>query len=229
MPRTNGTLDFEPGVVLRCLQRGRWLVIDELNRADIDKAFGPLFDAPRRNWRAAAESALCVAFPNVEWQECRGPSGPKAHWRARRSTVLTPGWRLIGTLNLSDKATLFQLSFAFLRRFAVVDVPLPGRLEYEAFFDGLCGELSEAVRPTVVSCWGMSLAFGPRQLGPAILRDIALFLEKGLAETASGTATYDDEVVAFATAVRLFAVPQYEGAAGTEVAFVHPNPRGRMA
>ena len=39
--------------------------------------------------------------------------------------VLTPGWRLIGTLNLSDKATLFQLSFVFLRRFAVIDVPLP--------------------------------------------------------------------------------------------------------
>ncbi len=43
MPKPGGILEFEPGVVLRCLQRGRWLIIDELNRADIDKAFGPLF------------------------------------------------------------------------------------------------------------------------------------------------------------------------------------------
>ena len=64
----------------------------------------------------------------------------------------------------------------------------------------------------------MDLAFGRRQLGPAILSDVALFLEKALAETSSGTANYDDEVLAFVTAVRLFAVPQYEGATGTEVA-----------
>ena len=38
------------------------------------------------------------------------------------------------TLNVSDKASLFQLSFAFLRRFAVVDVPLPPREGYAGFF-----------------------------------------------------------------------------------------------
>jgi hypothetical protein len=36
MPRDGNSLEFEPGLVLRSLQRGRWLVIDELNRADID-------------------------------------------------------------------------------------------------------------------------------------------------------------------------------------------------
>lgn len=43
MPQGNGSLGFEPGIVLRCLEVGDWLLIDELNRADIDKAFGPLF------------------------------------------------------------------------------------------------------------------------------------------------------------------------------------------
>jgi midasin (ATPase involved in ribosome maturation) len=43
VPQGNGSLGFEPGIVLRCLEVGDWLLIDELNRADIDKAFGPLF------------------------------------------------------------------------------------------------------------------------------------------------------------------------------------------
>jgi len=214
MPRPNGTLDFDPGVVLRSLQRGRWLVIDELNRADIDKAFGPLFtllagtgaEQPSRRTVLPFQTASGKVV-EVRWAEKR--TGASDEY------VLTPGWRLIGTLNLSDKATLFQLSFAFLRRFAVIDVPLPPRDAYAAFFDGLCGELPDELRATAVPA-AMELAFGPRELGPAILRDVALFMEQALAETASGVATYDDPVEAFATAVRLFVVPQYEGAASAD-------------
>lgn len=216
MPRSDGTLDFEPGVVLRCLQRGRWLVVDELNRADIDKAFGPLFTLLAGTGGQQPSRRAVLPF-----QTASGKS-VEVRWVEKRTGaldefVLTPGWRLIGTLNLSDKATLFQLSFAFLRRFAVVDVPLPDRPDYRAFFNDLCDEVSDELRPTVVEA-AMDLAFGSRQLGPAILRDIALFMDKALAETSSGAATYDDEVLAFATAVRLFAIPQFEGATAAEVA-----------
>ena len=39
--------------------------------------------------------------------------------------AVTKVWRVLGTMNVSDKASLFQLSFAFSRRFAIIDVPLP--------------------------------------------------------------------------------------------------------
>jgi hypothetical protein len=139
---------------------------------------------------------------------------------------LTPGWRLIGTLNLSDKATLFQLSFAFLRRFAVLDVPLPDEEGYRLFFSDRCVTIPDEQRKEIVDV-AMQLAFGPRLLGPAILSDVALFLEKGLAETAIGAPTYCDPVEAFATAVRLFAVPQYEGATPTQTKFVLDAFRGK--
>ena len=42
VPAQDGTLRFAEGVALRALRENRWLVLDELNRADIDKAFGPL-------------------------------------------------------------------------------------------------------------------------------------------------------------------------------------------
>jgi MoxR-like ATPase len=106
---------------------------------------------------------------------------------------------------------LFQLSFAFLRRFAVLDVPLPVRDEYSMLFGDWCAEVPEGERQRIVDA-AMDLAFGPRHLGPAILKDVATFMVRGLSETASGSQTYADPVEAFATAIRLFAVPQYEGA-----------------
>jgi MoxR-like ATPase len=215
MPSNDG-LSFEPGIVLRCLQRGRWLVIDELNRADIDKAFGPLFTLLAGGSAGTPNPRVVLPYhhdgKNIEirWAEKR--TGTKGDF------LLTPGWRLIGTLNVSDKATLFQLSFAFLRRFAVVDVPLPARPDYEQFFRGVCGELPAAERENIVRA-AMDLAFAPRrELGPAILRDIAEFVRRALVETSTGSPTYDDPVDAFITAVRLFAVPQYEGAEATQTA-----------
>jgi hypothetical protein len=212
IPSSSG-LEFEPGVVLRALTRGRWLVIDELNRADIDKAFGPLFTLLAGS--GANPSARRVVLPYQ-----KAGQQVEIHWQQRRTGasseyVLTPGWRLIGTLNLSDKASLFQLSFAFLRRFAVLDVPLPDREGYRSFFESLCLEVEPSNRNTIIDV-AIELAFGPRQLGPAILRDVATFLTKGLAETATGHPTYSDPVHAFVTAARLFAVPQYEGTTSTE-------------
>jgi hypothetical protein len=124
--------------------------------------------------------------------------------------ILTPGWRLLGTLNVSDKASLFQLSFAFLRRFAVIDVPLPAEPAYRAWFTAQCAAIPEGERNEIVEA-AMRLAFGPVEIGPAILADIARFIAVGLTETSSGTPSYADPIQAFLTGVRLYAVPQYEG------------------
>lgn len=34
---------FRPGVFLEAIKKGQWLVIDDRNRSQFDKAFGPLF------------------------------------------------------------------------------------------------------------------------------------------------------------------------------------------
>ncbi len=156
----------------------------------------------------------------IRWAEKRtGASGAEY--------IVTPGWRLIGTLNLSDKATLFQLSFAFLRRFAVLDGPLPEERGYREFFEARCGAVEETARSAIVDVALTLACYGPRRLGPAILLDVAQFLAKGLAETASGKPTYADPVIAFVTALRLFAVPQYEGATNSETKFVLDGVRAQ--
>jgi len=212
---SNDGLRFEPGILLRALKRGRWVVIDELNRADIDKAFGPLFSL-----LAAAGGSITQRRVVLPYQEQN--TSVEIRFAERRTTsastsyIITPGWRLLGTLNLSDKATLFQLSFAFLRRFAVIDVPLPEEEGYRVLVAGrMPVNLDSDLRDTLLEA-SMQLAFGPRQLGPAILCDIAMFVDKALAETATGKPAYTSPVDAFVTATRLFAVPQYEGAAPTD-------------
>jgi MoxR-like ATPase len=216
MPRDGGKLEFEPGLVLRSLQRGRWLVIDELNRADIDKAFGPLFTLLAGSGDADGGQDVMLPFRKAD-------QNIRVVWAERRDEAsspyaMTPAWRLIGTLNALDKASLFQLSFAFLRRFAVVDVPLPEEAAYRALYEGWSSELEAEARVTTTEA-AMQLAFGPRPLGPAILKDIAGFTSIGLTttDTASVTSSYEDPVVAFLTAVRLYAVPQYEGAPRADV------------
>lgn len=216
MPREESCLEFEPGLVLRALQRGRWLVIDELNRADIDKAFGPLFTLLAGTGDADGGQDVILPFRKAD-------QNIRVVWAERRDEAsspyaMTPAWRLIGTMNARDKASLFQLSFAFLRRFAVVDIPLPEEDAYRLLYEGWSAELEPDAR-AVISGAAMALAFGPRQLGPAILRDVAAFTSIGLTttDTASVTSSYDDPVVAFLTAVRLYAAPQYEGAPRAEI------------
>lgn len=209
MPTGQNNLAFEPGIVLRSLQRGRWLIIDEVNRADIDKAFGPLFTLLAGGSSEVRGQGIVLPFQedghNIEvvWAEKR--AGAKSN-----QFVITPGWRLLGTLNVSDKATLFQLSFAFLRRFAVVDVPLPDEAAYRSWFEEKCATIPDAERSPIVSA-AMKIAYGPVQIGPAILQDVARFVTVGLTETAAGNPSYADSIDAFVTAVRLYVVPQYEG------------------
>jgi energy-coupling factor transporter ATP-binding protein EcfA2 len=150
MPQDGGALEFEPGIVLRSLERGRWLVIDELNRADIDKAFGPLFTLLAGSGEGNGGEDVTLPFRKAE-------KNIRIVWADRRDEAPSP--------------------------------------------------------------YALKWAFAERQLGPAILRDIASFVRMGITatETTSVSSAYDDPVEAFLTATRLYAVPQYEGAVKSEV------------
>jgi energy-coupling factor transporter ATP-binding protein EcfA2 len=208
LPDAAGGIRFVPGLVLRALRAGRWLLIDELNRADIDKAFGPLFTLLSGGDSAATRNA---ALP---YQDGNGQP-ITISWASRRQGaegyILTPSWRILGTLNLADKASLFQLSFAFLRRFAVVDVPLPPAALYRGLLENVFRDVPDGGRDTILDA-AEAIAFGPREIGPAIMVDVGRFVSKGITSLGGGPGTYDDPLEAFAVAVRLLVVPQYEGA-----------------
>lgn len=107
--QADGRLAFREGVVTRALRERRWVVLDEVNRADIDKCFGELFTV-------LSGGTVTTAYTDANGDEVT--IGPDSNtYRFGRNT------RLIATMNVRDKASLFRLSYAFMRRFAAVHVP----------------------------------------------------------------------------------------------------------
>ncbi len=84
--------------------RGVWTIIDEFNRADIDKSFGQMFTALRTKDLKAPTDRL------ENYEKIRIPQD----------------YRIIGTLNTADKHYLFQLSDALKSRFLIIEIGLPG-------------------------------------------------------------------------------------------------------
>jgi len=92
---------------------GTWLVIDEFNRADIDKAFGQLFTA--------------LEYGVLKIQDIHTE-------KTVRSIKIPKDYRIIGTLNTADKHYLFNLSDALKRRFAYVEISIPEKNKEREIF-----------------------------------------------------------------------------------------------
>jgi MrcB-like, N-terminal domain/AAA domain (dynein-related subfamily)/SacI restriction endonuclease len=166
------SLRFEAGPVLRAIERRAWLVIDELNRADIDKAFGPLFTV------LAGQPSRLNLHEEVEGDHLpveilppkREPAGDTAAYQVASQ------WRLLAILNTRDRDLLFNLSYALLRRFAVIEIPVPEPTELKAILEARAATGDEDVDARLAA-----LASLPgRPLGPAILIDCGCYLKERL-------------------------------------------------
>jgi 5-methylcytosine-specific restriction protein B len=122
-PVGDGKIAFVPGVLLRDFDRP--LIIDELNRCDIDKVIGPLFTVlgghattlPYRVDVTSPASPQYVILPQPK---------PSA---AEHEFAPTTAWRIIATINSIDKASLYQMSYALTRRFGWIYVDAPKDLD----------------------------------------------------------------------------------------------------
>ena len=131
VPSTSGDgqeLHFEPRLFLKCFRQdsivNQWLIIDEINRSDIDKAFGQLFSVlSGDSTELPYERDRTVELVSVSEQATDDDlvdilSNPDAF-------PVTPSWRLIATMNTYDKTSLYEMSYAFMRRFNFIHVGVP--------------------------------------------------------------------------------------------------------
>jgi 5-methylcytosine-specific restriction enzyme B len=118
-PIGEGAIQFIPGILLQNFDRP--IIIDELNRCDIDKVIGPLFTVlsdqptslPYRIDVKDPHSAAYVILPKPKPGTAPHEFAPKKEWR------------IIATINTIDKSALYQISFALSRRFGWIYVDAP--------------------------------------------------------------------------------------------------------
>jgi hypothetical protein len=191
-------LTFDPRLFLNCFRgemgvENNWLVVDELNRANVDEAFGPFL---------SVLSGDSVTLPyerddqvQIDWVDTETPTERRRAVAASNDRFpVTPAWRLVGTTNTVDKASLYDLSFAFVRRFGFVHVGVPtlstddgvvrGDLLDPAAGPNYATKWTDddpAFRETVAE-WCLDVAVvwrivnEYRPIGPAVVRDLLAFL-----------------------------------------------------
>lgn len=159
-----GRLAFREGLFLQAIRENKWLLVDELNRCDADKAFGQLFTVLSGQ---SVELPFKIDGKNVRIVRDRNSSSSR--FDAETATfAIGSEWRVIATMNSYDRNQLFQISSAFVRRFAVVNVPVPVAADLEGWFEAR--GLQSWLVPRLATLAAVLEA--ERPLGPAILGDI---------------------------------------------------------
>ena len=200
VPAVNGEgIEFQPRIFLNCFREGsssagepgrivnKWLVIDEINRSDIDKAFGQLFSV-------LSGDSVELPYERTNQVEIR--------WVDETNSIdtiaanpdvfpVTPAWRLIGTMNTHDKASLYEMSYAFMRRFSFIHIPVP---ELETDNGVRTGLLDPNNPQNFATAWEMESLLATddlyqeiavlwyqinqhRKIGPSIIMDILSYVD----------------------------------------------------
>ena len=191
----DGSLHFRPGVFLSAVEAGKWLLVDELNRADADRAFG--------EWMTVLGGRGVVTPFKLDDGRlvAVGPEETATH-------RVQPAFRMIATMNTWDRTALHRLSYALQRRFAVVHVGIPddaayGRLlEHEACRETGDAPLDRAVLARLELLLRSSGLFAIRPIGPAIAIDLVRYVRR---RNAGGAG--------LAEALAIFLLPQLDGLA----------------
>jgi len=206
MPRQegDGSLEFTPGQVLKRLlnadhARNELLIIDEINRADIDKAFGQLF---------TVLSGQAVQLPferdGVEVEIRPSDEYDPVEGLEPHEYVVPETWRLFATMNSYDKTSLYEMSYAFMRRFTFIRAGPPPAGEIERLLPRYVEEWDidpdAEERRAVADVWRRMNTAG-REIGPAVVRDMF-----GMVTALDGPLS-----VRTTQAVASYVLPQLEG------------------
>ena len=193
-----GNLRFRPGYLLQAIKENRWLVLDELNRADMDKIFGGLLtwltmeendnvavgsaakniEAPAvlLSWSTNSDSSVT----NLEKLSAISPTGD--------SVVFSAGteWRLLGTYNAADAQRVFRLGQAIGRRFVRVPIPPPGTEQFRSAATVAASSLpgiGNEVVDLLVKTYAIHLENHDSELGPALFLRMLSYIASGVSAT----------------------------------------------
>ena len=187
MQPTPEGLIYRPGLFVDAIESGRWLVIDEMNRSNFDRAFGQLFTVLSGSsvvlpFKRAGQSRRISLVPfGVEPPPDTDP------------IRLPSSWRIISTMNAFDKNLLYDMSYALMRRFAFIEVGTPPDETYQRLLDGP-GDIIKHLLPLRRFV----------DLGPAVFLDAARYSERRLRDDVSQSRVLYEAFYAYF-------LPQFDG------------------
>jgi hypothetical protein len=190
-PKADGALEYAPGLVLDAIRDDRWLILDETNRGDMDKIFGPLL-----TWLADEEVQVGKTRPGDEGVAVR------LGWADTPTSFVTPEtgiagatalasgesvrylagreWRLLGTYNPQDAQRVFRFGQALSRRFVTVPIPAVSEANFAVLLDSVAPDLPEQARFCIRGLYGAHLQSERTALGPAVFMRMPRYVQNGL-------------------------------------------------
>lgn len=178
VPAEDGRLRWSNGFIPDALRQDRWLVLDEANRADLDRIMGPLL-----TWLADEEVQIGRTDPHTGVPILLG-------WSRSGSSVVESGdvggsmrflagedWRMIGTYNPQDAMRVFRFGLALSRRFVVVPVPTISPGQFEELLRTHHPGIEDPVLVAIHGLYSAHCSDPGTTLGPAVFLRIARYLE----------------------------------------------------
>jgi hypothetical protein len=181
------------GELLRAIRNDEWLVLDETNRADMDRVLGGVLTwlsgkpAKIGYWRDPGVQDTVPVY--LEWDDAspacslRIVSGPEGS----RTYFAGTDWRLLGTYNAVDAQRVFRMGQALSRRFKHVPIAPVGEDDFRvALRDRMSGVASaQVIEDRVTALYSAHLSVAGAELGPGLFFDIPSYVEHGLRQGTS--------------------------------------------
>jgi hypothetical protein len=197
----SGRLRFTPGFVLQAIEEDKWLLLDEANRADMDRIFGGLL-----TWLTGSDGQavtvgrvspgssreILLGWTSGARSVCEEESPDEEEDDEENKVIVQylagQEWRLIGTYNSIDAQRVFRFGLALGRRFAQVPVPPPSvELFQELITERMLSYKLESsvlsdIGRLIVRLYEIHCADSSTAMGPALFLALPGSVVIGLAE-----------------------------------------------
>ena len=170
-PDDKGALKWSAGTLPNAVGEDRWLVLDETNRADMDKIMGPLLTwLSEQSVEIGRDAAHGGEALTLDWTKDEASSF-KDHSYSAGTT-----WRLFGTYNPADAQRVFRMGLALSRRFVVIPIPALDPASFESLISKKYPNLDQDVTDAVSALYAAHYVEPETQLGPAIFLRIVEYI-----------------------------------------------------
>lgn len=182
----DGDLRFGPGHLLKALEKGHWLVLDEANRGDMDRIMGPLI-----TWISGHEVGLGRASQMIDapeillgWSDDALGGATDLERLGAPPSEIGPDpirvlagrdWRLLGAYNALDAQRVFRFGQALGRRFIRVPIPPLDGDAFRVALEERASNLPTGAKGAISALYEAHLN-SPLILGPAIFLRAADYL-----------------------------------------------------